>query len=468
MARKVAVSTLNATTLDILNVIRQNASREYQDLVPKVNNFNDIPKVGEVLLGYPALANQFLNALITRIASVQVKSSLFNNPYAALKKGYIEFGETIEEVFVSIIKARVHSAEKAEAREFKRNLPQVNTVFHAKNWEVQYPVTIQDTDLRTAFLSIDGVTDLITKIVDTLYTSANYDEFLLFKYLIIKAITSGKMKPVEAGRTTSANAVSFRGISNAITFMSKDYNEYGVTTQTPKDRQIIFMDAMYNADFDVNVLAGAFNMEKADFMGRLHLIDSWTTFDNDRFSDIMAESDILEPVTEEELTLMADVKAVLVDSDWFQVYDNNIMFTEKYVSAGLYWNYILHNWKTFSHSPFANAVVFTTALPAAITEFTVEVIGKDVDEIATVFTLGVKPNPDNANFRGGRYEFVQSEDATAAAVAVQKYGAVVFGKCSTKTQIDLYIVSDGALWKSTTALTTAANVGDTFTMQLDS
>ena len=30
MAKKVAVSTLNASTMDILNVIRQNASAEYQ------------------------------------------------------------------------------------------------------------------------------------------------------------------------------------------------------------------------------------------------------------------------------------------------------------------------------------------------------------------------------------------------------------------------------------------------------
>ena len=34
MPRRLAVSTLNASTVDILNVIRQNASYEYQSLVP--------------------------------------------------------------------------------------------------------------------------------------------------------------------------------------------------------------------------------------------------------------------------------------------------------------------------------------------------------------------------------------------------------------------------------------------------
>ena len=87
MAKRVAISTLNARTIDILNVIRQNASAEYQSLVPTVTVENDIPKVGEIICGYPAMANQFINALVNRIAMVRVKSATFNNAYAELKKG---------------------------------------------------------------------------------------------------------------------------------------------------------------------------------------------------------------------------------------------------------------------------------------------------------------------------------------------------------------------------------------------
>ena len=125
MPRRVAISNLNASTLDILNTIRANASSEYQSLVPTVTSETDIPKVGEVLYGYPALANQFLSALINRIALVKVKSAVFNNAYKELKKGYLEFGETVEEVFVNIAKAREFSAEKAPARELKRSIPDV-------------------------------------------------------------------------------------------------------------------------------------------------------------------------------------------------------------------------------------------------------------------------------------------------------------------------------------------------------
>ena len=167
MARKVALTNLNGRTIDILNVIRQNASYQYQNQVPEVATAQDIVAVGDVLMGTPALQNEFLNALINRIALVRVKSALFNNPYAALKKGYLEFGETVEDVFVNIAKAVEFSPEKAEAREFKRTIPDVKSPFHVMNWRVMYPVTIQDDDLRRAFTSIDGVTDLIARIVDS-------------------------------------------------------------------------------------------------------------------------------------------------------------------------------------------------------------------------------------------------------------------------------------------------------------
>lgn len=359
MPRRIAITSLNASTIDILNTIRANASAEYQSLVPEVTQATDIPKVGEVLYGYPALANQFLNALVNRVALVKVRSATFNNAYAELKKGYLEFGETVEEVFVNIAKAREFSAEKAEKREFKRTLPDVRTAFHVMNWRVQYPVTIQNEDLRMAFTSIGGVEDLIAKIVDSVTTAAEYDEFLLFKYLIIKAVAHGKMYGVSFDGSDIKNAAKkFRGMSNQITFMSTKYNIDGVTTNTAKSDQYIFMDAMFNAEYDVDVLASAFNMDKATFSGKLKLIDDFTTFDNDRFNIIRENSDMIEEVTAQELALMADVKAILVDKEWFQVYDNANQFTEQYVASGMYWNYFYNVWKTVSSSPFSNAICF--------------------------------------------------------------------------------------------------------------
>lgn len=466
MARRIANSTLNASTIDILNVIRQNASYDYQQNVPEVATVNDIPKVGEIIYGTPAFANQFINALVNRIAIVRVQSATFNNPYSILKKGYIEYGETVEDIFVSIAKAVDFNVEKAAKREFQRTIPDVRSAFHVMNWRVMYPVTIQDEDLRQAFLSIEGVQNLIAKIVDAVYTAAEYDEFLLFKYLLIKAISHGKMYPtsIGAGANLSEAAVQFRGTSNLLPFMSSEYNEAGVKTNTPKARQVIFMDAMFNAQFDVNVLASAFNMDKADFMGRLFLIDNWTDFDNERFDIIRTNSDGIEEVTAEELALLANVKAVILDDNWFQVYDNNNKFTEKYVASGLYWNYFYHTWKTVSNSPFANAVVFVTsaadvALPANVT---VHVDAKDVSDIATVFTISADfkeagLNPQNVNF-------IQTEALTTAGIGVQKYGGLIIPTSQVGTDITLVAEINGTTYTAATTINGSTEVDATVTL----
>lgn len=466
MARRIANSTLNASTIDILNVIRQNASYDYQQNVPEVTTVNDIPKVGEIIYGTPAFANQFINALVNRIAIVRVQSATFNNPYSILKKGYIEYGETVEDIFVSIAKAVDFNVEKAPKREFQRTIPNVRSAFHVMNWRVMYPVTIQDEDLRQAFLNIEGVQNLIAKIVDAVYTAAEYDEFLLFKYLLIKAISNGKMFPtsIGAGADLSEAAVQFRGTSNLLPFMSNDYNEAAVKTNTPKDRQVIFMDAMFNAKFDVNVLASAFNMEKADFMGRLFLIDNWTSFDNERFDVIRANSDGIEEVTAEELSLLANVKAVILDENWFQVYDNNNKFTEKYVASGLYWNYFYHTWKTVSNSPFANAVVFVTSaanvtLPATVT---VHVDAKDESDVATVFTISA--DFEEASLEPQNVNFVQTEELTTAGIAVQKYGGLIIPASKVGTDITLVAEINGTTYTAATTINGSTDVDATVTL----
>lgn len=463
MPKKIAISTLNASTIDIINTIRANASAEYQSLVPAVTTAHDIPAVGEVLVGYPAMANQFLSALINRIAAVRIKSAVFNNAYAMLKKGYLEFGETVTEYFVQIAKAREFSAEKAEQRELKRSLPDVRAAFHIMNYKVQYPITIQDQDLRQAFTSEAGVQDLIARIVDSIYTAAEYDEFLLFKYLLIKAISHGKMYPVAFDATDMKDgAVKFRGTSNGLTFMSKKYNASGVTTATPKGDQVIFMDSNFNAKFDVDVLSAAFNMEKADFMGRLQLIDDFTSFDNERFDVIRANSDMIEEVTATELALMADVKAVLVDTEWFQVYDNNVMFTEKYVASGMYWNYFYNVWKTVSSSPFSNAVVFVDdgATITAPASFTFTVSDKSADAYNTVLSL---TPTESAALSEQNYNFIQTEDATAAGIAIHKYGAIIIPAADTDGVV-LELESNGKVYQAAAAIKNTADVGDTVTL----
>lgn len=443
MPRTINRSVLNASTIDILNVIRTNASYAYQQQVPVIATEDDIPKVGAIIYGNPAISNEFINALVNRIALVAVRSAVFNDPYIALKKGYLEFGESIENVFVEIVQAFDFSAEKAESRELKRYLPKVHSVFHIKNWDVLYPITIEDEQLKKAFLSVDGVSDMIARIIDSVYTGAAYDEFLLFKWMLIKSITAGEMyiQAVNTAGDFDNAAIAFRATSNRLRFMSNLYNEAGVPNTTPIDRQVIFMDADFNAQFDVKTLADAFNMDKTDFIGKLYLIDSFTTFDNERLAAIIDESTQIEPVTDTELTLMADVKAILIDSDWFQVYDNLDKMTEKYVAAGDRWNYFYHVQKTISHSPYHNAVVFveSAATIAPPDSFDVKIarilnVG-DMANLTDTDTAILTLTPiATGSLEPQAVRFLQDEPGTndnsliTSGIAVSPEGTLLFGK----------------------------------------
>lgn len=486
MPRRIANTKLNGRTIDILNVIRTNASYAYQQSVPEISDAQGIPRVGEVLYGNPTLANEFINALVNRIALVVVNSATFNNPtFVDLKKGYIEYGETVEEIFVKIIKAIEFSPEKAGGREFKRNIPDVQSVFHTMNWRVIYPITIQREDLRRAFLSADGVENLIISILDQIYVSNSYDQYLLFKYMLIKAISAGKAYPVAFdANDLSKGAIQFRKYSNLLTFMKSDFNEAHVLTNTPKERQQIFMDAEFNAAYDVTVLSAAFNMTLAEYSGKLRIIDDWTTFDNDRFDVIRQNSDMLEEVTAAELTLMADVKAVLVDENWFQVYDNENVMSDTPVASGLYWNYFYHVWMTFSHSPFSNIVVFvddgaTVSAPASLTFKVASVVKSD---ISTVINL---EHVEGDTLQDTNYNFVQDSTSTAAGVAIHPYGSIFAPITMSGTpaaEVDVAVTPkltiNGVGYTASAAIHTtsggegggaytAVKVGDTVTMAKD-
>ena len=430
MAKRVAVTQLNARTIDVVNVIRNNLGYEYQSTVPEVTSEAELPKVGEIIMGTPSIANQFINALVNRIALVRIKSALFNNAYKELKKGYLEYGETVEEVFVEMCKAREFSVEKAAGRELKRTLPKVRSAFHAMNWRAQYPVTIQYEDLRMAFRSAEGVQDLVAKIMQSLETGAEYDEFLLFKYLLIKGVNKGAITKViysDSG-DIKANAKMFRGVSNKLLFPTTDFNLEGVHNSTPREDQYIFMDALFNAEYDVEVLASAFNMDKATFMGNLKLIDDFTTFDNDRFSEMVDEADSVETVTDAELSAMAGIRAIIVDKEWFQIYDNLINMDESKVASGQYWNYFLNVWKTVSFSPFSNAVAFLSGSPeSAPATLTYTVVSKSENEKYVILALeGITP----------KAQFVQTEDNTDDGIAIHPYGSVIY-PIDTATDFDL-------------------------------
>ena len=376
MPVKPKIRTLTTSAADILNVIRNNASVDYRNYVPKAdaNDVESVRTIGAIIMDYPALQNEFLNALVNRIGRVMLTSKMYSNPIAFFKKGVLEYGESIEEIFVNIAKVQEFNPEIAEQEVFKRVVPDVRAAFHIMNYQKFYKATVTQEQLKQAFLSWDGVTDLIARIVDSMYTGANYDEFLVMKYLLARHILDGRVYPVTVPTVNAENAkaivTTVKGVSNKLTFMNSEYNPAAVRTFTEKTDQYMIVNSVFDATMDVNVLASAFNMDKAEFLGHRVLIDGFGDLDIARLGEIFAGDPTYHEPSQAELTALNAIPAVIVDKDWFMVFDMLTQFTEQYNGQGLYWNYFYHVWKTFSVSPFANSVLFVPGTPA-VTSVTV-------------------------------------------------------------------------------------------------
>lgn len=447
MATKPKVVTLTNSSVDILNVIRENASQNYRDYVPKATADADaIRQIGAIIMDYPNLQNEFLSALVNRIGRVLITSKMYSNPWAMFKKGLLEFGETIEEIFVNIAKPFQFDQAVAESEVFKREIPDVRAAFHIMNYQKFYKSTISNDQLRQAFLSWEGITDLIAKIVDAMYTGANYDEFLTMKYLLARHILDGHMYPVQIPTVSTENMKTIvsdiKGISNAMEFLSTEYNLTGVATHTPKADQYMLINSKFDAVMDVEVLASAFNMEKAEFLGKRVLVDSFGKLDIARLAELFKDDPTYIEPTSDELTALDKIPAVIVDKDWFMIFDNYQNFTEQYNGQGLYWNYWYHVWKTFSVSPFANNALFVPGIPSVtsvtVTPATATVTkGQSIQLNATVETTNFAPqsvtwssDSDNATVdASGKVTLASTASGTINITAKSTYDQSKTGRC---------------------------------------
>ena len=136
--KKVA-SLDSMNSADILNVTRNEIGGDYASQVPKAVKAGDVlPNgmrasaqdslmslrgIGDVIMTYQPLQNAFLSALVNRIGRVIITSRLYENPWAGFKKGLLEYGETIEEIFVSLAKPYQFDPVLAGSEVFKRRIP---------------------------------------------------------------------------------------------------------------------------------------------------------------------------------------------------------------------------------------------------------------------------------------------------------------------------------------------------------
>lgn len=426
-------ANLTASSVGILNGIRELASPQYQAGVPEAQNtLESIRQVGASILGFQSHTNEFLHTLVNRIAFEVIASRSYTNPWSFMKRGYFEMGDTIEEIYIHLIEPIVYRL-KNDGEEMSEVLrmykPKVSTAFHTLNYKMMYPVSITEQNLRQAFTTYSGVTTLVTGIINSIYTSVEYDEYLVEKYALCRICCDGTLPStqIQSGSTPEEQSKNLTrqviGYSDDFTFMKK-YNIAGVPNTSQKMNQYLFVTPWTKASLNVDVLAVAFNMEKAEFMGHMVLIDSFTDFDYDRLDKLFAEDETYAHFTATEISKLETVQAIHADRDFFFMYDNLAQMRSNSIGSQLVDQYFYHVWKTFSFSPFHNVLVYTTGATTitAVAYDETSITGNVGDDItinATGFTsVGV------AQATGTWYKSTASGFTSPTPVSLEDYDKI--------------------------------------------
>ena len=333
-----------ANMQNVLNAILNGASEAYQARVP-VATQNNLSEVGTAVMSYQATENEFLSALVNKVAMTIVRNKTFKNPLAVLKKGGVPLGRNIEEIYTNPATGTIFDPTGKDL--LTRAIPDTKAIYHAMNRQGKYKVTITKAQLIQAFTSYSALEQLLNSIVNSIYSGDNLDEFLLMKNLFAEAITGGKLKTVEVDSvvdTESAKAFvkSVKSVGQAMEFPSENFNSYfdinkekdakPVTTWTPLANQVLILRNDISVSVDVELLAKAFNVSYTDLQQRTLIVDSFGSAKN--------------------------CGAVLCDEAFVQVYDNLTQMESFHNGEGLYDNFIYHHWQTYSLSLFANAMAF--------------------------------------------------------------------------------------------------------------
>lgn len=386
MPTKPSNQSLNANSPEILNAIRNEAGGNFAEDVPAVvaegaelpsgraataaDSLDSLRAYGAAVMSYESHQNEFLNTLVNVISRVLIRSRLYKNPWAPFKQGYLELGEQIEEIFVKLAHSQNYDPEVAEQEVFKRVLPDVATAFHRVNFKRFYKITIERDDLRAAFVAWTGVTDLISRIIESVYTSANLDEFIMMKYLIANAVLGGRMATyqVDAPSLENANMVMARlkALSDNLSYMDTQYNYAGVPTYSDKRYQFFIFNTAMSSNIDVGALSRAFNLDKVELMGNVIGVNrfDFSNLELVRLRELLDKAPTDEIFSIAELASLGTINAVVVDRNWFMIFDQLDDMRQQDNQQGLYWNYFYHIWRVYSTSPFANAVAVSSTASA--------------------------------------------------------------------------------------------------------
>lgn len=327
---------------EMMNSIRNEASQAYQNSVPVATALN-LADVGNPILNYEATRNEFLTALVNKIALQIIEWRLWQNPLSQLKRGEMPLGTDIEELHANPVAGKAYDGgETGMAELLKMHKPDVVTEYFRLNRQEKYPVTINIDQLRGAFTSWNRLNNLVEYIIDCVYNGATIDDFKYTKQLIIDAMNANaiitKSVPVVTNEATGKRFLSIvRATSLQMTFPSSSFNSYKLRGGTGPDRisfapvsdQIILLGGDVAANVSVEALSSMFNIPYGDYNAAQIVVDNF---------------------------LPTDIQAVVADKRAFIIYNQMKEMTSFFNGSSLSWQYFYHVWDVFGLSSFRNCV----------------------------------------------------------------------------------------------------------------
>lgn len=321
-------------SISILNNIRANASADYQARIPEATREN-LAQVGNALQTYELQFNEFASALIHKIGKTTIESKLFKNKLAQFKSGAILTQQDVEEIFVDMAKGATEYDPNGANALGRRNDDNVKVVYHRMNRQNCYELTIGDIDFIRVFRNEATLDAFIASKINAVYSRAAHDEWVMMKELLA---TYGKYfdygVPVIAGEDAEKTAKTFvktlRKAVQDVGFASTNYNAMGVMTWCDPSDLVLLVNKDVLAEVDVEVLAKAFNMGKTDIQTQIVVMDDFGS--------------------------LTDTYGLLIDKNFFKVFDTLSTMRTQQNAQGLFTNYFYHVHQILSLSPFKTAV----------------------------------------------------------------------------------------------------------------
>ena len=401
-----------------LNEIRETLIQNntlYQEQVPLVNHYTSSQVYGQSLLALPSdLRNKFIQALVNRIAYTKFAMDYFENPLQELAGDDLPLGAIGSEIYINPARGRVYDIDDFAGLLAKYE-SDVKQEFHEINFDVQYPVTIIRKELEKAFVSWGDFESFLMGISTSLYNGAYIDDWKYTKKLISNAYATNA---VQMGTFSFANAsaptadelkafvkklrevfLNFKSPSSSYNAWKKvgGYGRAIVSWSKPED-VVLFISNKLASELDVEVLASAFNMDKADLMGKVYYVDNFDIYDDEGTKQFDG----------------SNIYALICDKRWFKIRQKDLFMDEFYNASNRSWQQFLNVIKSFNFSLFANAYMLVGAIPTYhITSASFAESAPEVTAEETI-TLHLNTVPFNAT------DTVTFSSGTVAKATVEK------------------------------------------------